>query len=83
MSIESLDLLFQVQHSPFWTNLVYALTFYHWIFFLFSCNKVSDANIGIIAILVHFEKKPLLLLVQQTKDIFCGIRHLLLFFLLA
>ena len=23
---------------------------------LFSCNKASDANIGIIAILVHFEK---------------------------
>ena len=24
--------------------------------FLFSCSKASDANIGIIAILVHFEK---------------------------
>ena len=22
---------------------------FHWIFFLFSCSKVSDANIGIIA----------------------------------
>ena len=27
----------------------------HWIF-LFSHSKASDANIGIIAILVHFEK---------------------------
>ena len=26
---------------------------------LFSCSKVSDANICIIAILVHFEKKKL------------------------
>ena len=27
------------------------------VFFLFSCSKASAANIGIIAILVHFEKK--------------------------
>ena len=32
---------------------------FHWIL-LFSCSKASDANIGIIAILVHFEKKTLL-----------------------
>ena len=42
VSIESLDLWFQVQHSPFWTN---------WNF-LFSRSKGSDANIGIIANLV-------------------------------
>ena len=29
---------------------------FHWIF-LFSYSKASAANIGIIAILVHFEKK--------------------------
>ena len=28
---------------------------FYWIFFL-SRSKASDANIGIIAILVHFEK---------------------------
>ena len=31
------------------------VTFCYWIF-LFSRSKASNANIGIIAILVHFEK---------------------------
>ena len=32
---------------------------FHWVF-LFSCSKASAANIGILAILVHFEKTLIL-----------------------
>ena len=39
-------------------SILTGVTFCYWIF-LFSYNKASDANIGIIAILVHFEKKTL------------------------
>ena len=37
-------------------------------FFLFSQNKTSDANIGIIAILVHFEK-TLMQLLHFTHEV--------------
>ena len=36
-------------------SILTGITFCYWNF-LFSRNKASDANIGIIAILVHFEK---------------------------
>ena len=39
---------------------------FHWIF-LFSRSKASAANIGIIAILVHFEKTPLNVGMQLYK----------------
>ena len=43
-------------------SILIGVTFCNWIF-LFSWNKASDANIAIIAILVHYEKN--LLLVQN------------------
>ena len=45
-----LDLESEVQ----WFNIDWGSILY--LNFLFSRNKSSDANIGIIAILVHFEK---------------------------
>ena len=45
-----LDLRSEVQwFKTHWGNILL-------LEFLFSRNKASDANIGIIAILVHFEK---------------------------
>ena len=52
MSIEPLDVWFQLQPSHFYTNLA----FYCKTETLFLRNKAADANIGFIAILVHFEK---------------------------
>ena len=45
----------------------------HWIFFLLSRNKTSDANIGIIVILVHFEKTLLsYLLITASRCAFAA-----------
>ena len=43
------------------------VTSWHWIF-LFSQSKVSDANIGIIAILVHLENKSIVLICFPTNS---------------
>ena len=43
-----------------WVQYSVGVTFCHWIFLL-SRSKESDANIGILVILVHFEKTLVLL----------------------
>ena len=44
--------------SEAWVQYSLGVMVCHWIF-IFSHNKASDANIGIIAILVHFEKNSI------------------------